>query len=442
MNPNRQARRVRLTQSPWQVVLALTASMALAMTSYLMIMPLFARRFSDFGAGVQALGLSDLAAALGGIIAASAMGALADRIGRRPIVLALAAVQVLAMAGFLAASSAESYILLRGLSGACMTGIIPAVMGIVADVAPPDRRAQYIGVVNGGSSAGWMVGPLFGGFLYDNWTYQVPFALAIIVALLALLFVLLLVPETRGACKPPRALPGAEPFAPVVGSGLARVWVQFSILLVVSFATLFAWAFIQPQFMFYGYDEMHWTSSALGLIISIYGVAIMLGEFTLGRLSDRLGRKPVLVLGLALFSAQFFGLALSDQYTLIACSFVIAGLGNAIFDPALGALFLDLAPEGYKSRVMGLKTTASSLGSMAGPALAVLLAPYLASRGVFVLSLLLVLGTALVTILSLRVPAPKAGLRNWEMQVPSTLPHKGAHRMDNISGADRANLQN
>lgn len=409
---NPRARGPRRAVSPWRVILVLTGSMALLMTSYLMLMPLFAHRFSDFGAGVQALGLSALAAALGGTAAAPLMGLLADRIGRRPIVLLLAAVQVAATAGFLVTSSAEAYILLRGLCGACTIGVIPAVMGIVGDVAPAERRAQSIGIVNGGSSAGWMIGPLLGGLLYDRWAYQVPFELSIAIALLALVFVILLVPETRGVSAKAQSASKGESSAAVLSSGLSQAWVQFSILLAFSFAVLFAWTFIEPQFMFYSYDEMHWTSSQLGLLISIYGVAVTLGEFTLGRLSDRLGRKPVLVLGLVLFSAQFIGLALGNEYVWLAISFVIAGLGNAIYDPALSALFLDLAPEGYKSRFMGFKTTAGSLGSMAGPALVVLLTPYLASRGIFALALFLVLGMLLVTVLALHVPASKSELRD------------------------------
>jgi MFS family permease len=80
--------------------------------------------------------------------------------------------------------------------------------------------------------------------------------------------------------------------------------------MLITFGVMFAWAFIEPQFMFYAYDDLSWTSSQLGLVMSAYGVAFMLGEFALGQLSDRLGRKPALVLGLTLFSAQFVGLAI------------------------------------------------------------------------------------------------------------------------------------
>ena len=129
-------------RDPWKITLALAACMALQMTSFVMILPLFARRLSDFGAGVDALGLSALAYALAATLAAPFLGSLADRIGRRPLVLGSLAIYTLAFTGFLLAGSAEVFVLVRGLAGGFTAGLIPAVMGIVADIAPVDRRAR------------------------------------------------------------------------------------------------------------------------------------------------------------------------------------------------------------------------------------------------------------------------------------------------------------
>jgi len=117
--------------------------------------------------------------------------------------------------------------------------------------------------------------------------------------------------------------------------------------------------------------------------MSTYGIAAMLGEFGLSHLSDRLGRKPVTVLGFFLFGAQFVGLAFFQNYLWISISFVIAGLGNALFDPALSAAILDITDAEHQARVQGLKSTASALGTILGPALAVLFAPYLDAQAIF-----------------------------------------------------------
>jgi len=398
-----------LRLSTWKLVLVLAVIMALQMTSVVIIMPLYARRFEDFSGGVSDLGLSTMAYALTGVLAAPLMGSLADRFGRRPIVMGSLAVFILTFTGFLLSRSVGVFIVLRALSGAFTAGLIPAVMGIVADVSPLDRRAQYIGIITGGASVGWVAGPLIGGLLYDAFDYAVPFGLSIVIAAITLVFAILAVPETHTAsagARPAlfpalklnlraglqRALPSIRrPSKPT------REWVGMAVLLSVSMSVMFAWAFIEPELMFYAYDEMGWTSAQLGSAISLYGLAMTIGEFTLGRSSDRLGRKPVLILGMVLFSAQFAGLVLSAEFAWIAFSFIVAGLGNALLDPALTASFLDLAPQAHNGRVMGLKSASNSLGSVLGPALVVLLTPFLFPKSIFTISLVLVLLVAAAT---------------------------------------------
>ncbi len=374
--------------------------MALQMTGFVMILPLFARRFDSFGVGVEALGMSAMAYGLTSTFAAPFIGMLADRFGRRPIVLLSLAGYVLVFSGYLLAASAWLLILLRGLAGVFTAGLLPAMMSIVGDLAPEKRRAQWIGILNGGASAGWIGGPLLGGLLYDRFGYIVPFTASIGMAAGALLIAAFLIPETRT----PAAHPAPPRSAWTHGWQALPARPAFLLLLFISFGVMFAWAFIEPQFMFYAYDDLSWSSSQLGLIMSTYGVAFMFGEFTLGQMSDRLGRKPVLVLGLALFSAQFVGLVIFRDVTWIVVSFLLAGLGNALYDPALNAIILDIAPPEHTASMMGLKSTAGSLGNLLGPALVVLFTPWVSPQVVFLIATALVIVLALASGLVLRLP--------------------------------------
>ncbi len=375
-----------------RVMIALAVCMALQMTSFVIILPLFARRFSEFGAGVESLGLSAMAYALTSTLAAPFMGALADRFGRRRVVLASLATYILVFTGYLLASSAPVFILLRAFAGAFTAGLIPAVMGSVADLAPMDRRAQWIGVVNGGASIGWIAGPILGGLLYDNWGYGIALIVSISMGTAALLTALFTIPETsRGSGRLAGGIQGQRVFRfsdwrsslHLFRNTLPRSLSSFAVLLTISFAVMFAWAFIEPKFMFYAYDELGWSSSMLGLVMSTYGIAMTFGEFFLSHLSDRLGRRPVIVCGLLFFAAQFIGLTCFQNYLWLAAAFIIAGLGNALFDPALSASILDIAPAEHQSRILGIKSTAASLGNILGPALVVLFTPVIDARGIF-----------------------------------------------------------
>lgn len=378
-----------------RTLIVLSVCMALQMTSFVIILPLFALRFREFGAGVESLGLSAMAYALTSTVAAPFMGALADRFGRRRLVLASLAAYSLAFTGYLLVSSAPAFILLRALAGAFTAGLIPAVTGVVADIAPRDRRAQWIGILNGSASIGWIIGPILGGMLYDHWGYNLALIVSIVMAGLAFLTALLTVPETHknlgrstGGTQKSQVLGLSDIQANVqtFRSTLPHALSTFAILLNISFAVMFAWAFIEPRFMFYAYDDLRWSSSMLGLVMSTYGIAMTLGEFFLAHLSDRLGRKPVIICGLVLFAAQFIGLACFQNYILIAITFVVAGLGNALFDPALSASILDIAPAEHQSRILGIKSTASSLGNILGPALVVLFTPFLEARAIFLVA--------------------------------------------------------
>ena len=391
---------IMANRQSFSILVAVALCMALQMTGFVMILPLFARRFDSYGAGVEALGVSAMAYALTSTFAAPFIGMLADRFGRRPIILLSLAAYVLAFSGYLFAASAWLLILLRGLAGVFTAGLIPAMMSIVGDLAPQNRRAQWIGIVNGGASAGWIVGPLLGGLLYDRFGYVVPFAASIMMAVGALLLAVFLIPETHTLAAHP-----SHP-SPAWTHGLQVLPARptFFLLLLITFGVIFTWAFIEPQFMFYAYDDLSWTSSQLGLVMSMYGAAFMFGELALGQLSDRLGRKPVLVLGLALFSAQFVGLVIFREVTWIVMSFILAGLGNALYDPALSALILDITPPEHTAGIIGLKGMAGSLGNLLGPALVVLFTPFVSPQVVFLIATTLVSILTLASGLVLRLP--------------------------------------
>jgi MFS family permease len=109
-------------------------------------------------------------------------------------------------------------------------------------------------------------------------------------------------------------------------------------------------------------------------------------------------------LGLALFSAQSIGLIVFQDMTWILVSFILTGLGNALFDPALNALLLDITPPENTGRIMGIKGTVGSLGNMLGPGLVVLVTPFVGPRVVFLISAALIFMLALASGFTLRIP--------------------------------------
>jgi MFS family permease len=390
----------RTTRQSAGILMALALCMALQMTGFAAFLPLFALRFESFGAGVQALSASDMAYFLTFAFAAPLVGALADRFGRRPIILLSLAGNVLVFIGYLFTASTWLLIFLRGLAGISGAGVLPGMVSIVGDLAPEDRRAQWIGVVTGGAGIGYILGPSLGGLLYERFGYVAPSSVAIGMAAGALLLAVFQIPETHA----PAAHPGHSYSAWKQEWRALPARPTLLLVMLITFGVMLAYAFVQPQFMFYAYDDLSWTSSQLGAVMSAYGVAFMVFAFALGRLSDRVGRKPVLMLGLALFSAQFVGPIIFRDVSWMVVSFIVAGMGNALYDPPLSAMILDVIPPEYTASMLGLKSTAGSIGSTLGPALVVLFAPYLRPQDGFLIATVLVSMFALASGLVLRPP--------------------------------------
>jgi len=107
---------------------------------------------------------------------------------------------------------------------------------------------------------------------------------------------------------------------------------------------------------------------------------------------------------------------LADAFWVIIASFIIAGLGEALVNPALSAAYLDITPEEHRSRAMGIKTAIGSLGSLLAPALVTIVGSAISPQVAFLVSTTLILFTAVVVLVVLRVPSRAEAVTDvaWE----------------------------
>jgi multidrug resistance protein len=375
------------------VILLLAASVGLMMTGFGIIMPVFARRLGEFGSGVEALGLMTMSFALAQLVAAPFMGALADRYGRRPLVLLALAAFAAANIGFLLASTTTVFILIRALEGALTAGLFPAAMGVVGDVVPEKDRARWVGIIMGSYGAGLIFGPVVGGVLYDGWGFAAPFVASAVMAVFAFITAVVMMPETRTPeirwreKLRKRRVTAMSPMANnSLWASLPRPYHVFATLLILDFIGVFVFAFVEPQMVFYFYDELDWTTIQFGLVVGAYGLSMVFGQVVLGRSSDRFGRKPVIVLGILLSTMLYAGLALVTRYPLMLLVAAVAGMGSALISPALSSYYLDITDERYRSRILGIKESSAALGGVVGPLLLVGVSAAMTAQGVFIIA--------------------------------------------------------
>jgi MFS family permease len=122
---------------------------------------------------------------------------------------------------------------------------------------------------------------------------------------------------------------------------------------------------------------------------------MLLGQAFLGKSSDRYGRKPVIILGLLLNGTLFVGLIFVKSFVLLFPVAILAGLGDALFIPAIAASYLDIAKPEHISRVMGIKGSVAALAGVVGPLLVAIVSTWTTPANIFAISA----GATLVAIL-------------------------------------------
>ena len=189
----------------------------------------------------------------------------------------------------------------------------------------------------------------------------------------------------------------------------------FGILLLTEFILIFAFAFVEPQMIFYLYEDLGWTTVQFGVLVAGYGLAVVVGQVTLAPLSDRFDRKPVIIAGLLLNTWFYAALAFVSSFPLLLLTAVLSGLGEALVLPAVSAFVLDMTAEQHRSRAMGIKESAAALGGVLGPLLVVSASAATTPQGVFAIAAVLVVVVAGIALLDLRV-SPLAEVPGAEAQ--------------------------
>lgn len=163
-------------------------------------------------------------------------------------------------------------------------------------------------------------------------------------------------------------------------------------------------AFVVPFLTLYLTESRGLSLSQAAFIVSLYGGGAFAANLAGGMMSDHVGRKATMALGLGLGACMMVVLAFSRAYALIAVVTLLLGFFTDLYRPAVSAAIADLVPARDRVRAYGLMYWAINLGAAIAP----LLAGFIASRAFVVLFLLDAATTfAYALIILWRVPETK-----------------------------------
>ena len=312
------------------------------------------------------------------------VGAWIDRVSRRkPFIQAGLVLMGIGTLAFLVAGRFSTLLFIRGLQGFGVALTIPASLALMASATEKRTRGGSMGVYTSMRMVGFAIGPLLGGFLHDHVSFNAAFYTGAAFIFLGLIFVQLWVHE-----KPDRSRAKAAGSFRILDrelltSGIIGLAIA-TFLMASSFSMMSA---LEQQFN----DRLGQGALGFGLAFSALMVSRLIAQVPLGWLSDRIGRKPLIIGGLILMGPATVLLGLAASTLELTGFRVFQGVASAAIAAPAFALAADLARSGGEGRQLSIVTTGFGLGIALGPLIAGVL-------GAFVFELPFIIGGALTMV--------------------------------------------
>lgn len=293
---------------------------------------------------------------------APVLGALSDRLGRRPVLLISlggAAINYLVLA-----FAPNLWLLLIGRAIAGLTSAnVSVATAYVTDITPPDMRARRFGLLNAMFGIGFIIGPVLGGALGDYWL-RLPFIAAAVLNAANLLLAFAVLPETRKPSREKIDLAALNPLRP-----LRWIFSMKSLLPVILIFFVFSgtgeaygtcWAL-------WGSDAFHWNGLWIGLSLGTFGICQTLSQaFLPGPAVKLLGERTAILTGVGAVCIALAVMAFATEGWMIFAIMPLFALGG-IGVPALQSLATRQVGEDQQGQFQGVLASVVSLASIIAP---------------------------------------------------------------------------
>lgn len=308
------------------------------------------------GASPTQLGLLAASFLVGILVMQLPMGILVDRWGRVPVLLiGLIAHPILSIL-YVPLNSPVEIIVLRFLEGTTVAAFQPATAAFIADVTPEERRSEAYGALGATLNLGLLLGPLLGGVIGQEWGFTSAFVVNFAIEILA-------VPLVLGRVREPRVHPVLEdarepvPWRAVLSVPLASAYVS-SFALQVAFGVLGAlWAI--------WVNDLGGSYTYIGLTFSVFALPQIFFGTSAGRLADRFGRAPFLLMSGLVAGSIYASYAVLHNLVLIAIIGVVEGTVIVFQQPIAQSLLADASPARARGRIQGISGLVGSVGGAA-----------------------------------------------------------------------------
>jgi DHA1 family tetracycline resistance protein-like MFS transporter len=298
-------------------------------------------------------------------LCAPIMGALSDRFGRRPVL--LASLFGLGIDFLLQGLAPDIGWLFGGRLLAGMMGAsVSTANAYVADVSQPQDRARNYGLVGVTFGLGFIVGPAAGGLL-GGISLRLPFFLAAGLAFVNWLYGFFILPESLPPDR--RSSLSVRKMNPLGSLSRLRAYPLVFRLAAAFSCTSLAQRGLESVWVLSTGYRFGWDELTNGLALGLVGfMAILVQGMLVRPVIARLGEERTVLVGLAASTAAFVGYGCATQGWVIPC-FIAVGAVGGVAGPALQSLVASAVDPSEQGQVQGALTSLMSLTNVAAPLL-------------------------------------------------------------------------
>jgi DHA1 family tetracycline resistance protein-like MFS transporter len=342
----------------------------LGMTIILPLLPFYAE---EFGASPRQIGLLVATYAVCQLVSGPLLGQLADRMGRKPLLLVS---QVGTLIGFFVLGRATSLLMVfvsRAIDG-ITAGNLSLAQAYVSDVTAKENRAKAFGIIGIAFGIGFLIGPAISGYL-SQYGHRYPIYAAQGLSALSILATALLLPRARPQAPDATVGPGGQRLA-LLSWGRYREYFarpELATLLYQFFAFAFAFAAFTSGFALFAERRLAWHGKPfgakhVGYVFAYAGfLGIILQGGLVGRLVKRFGELKLTRAGFASFSVSYAMLAFVHRVPELLGSATLSAFGQSALRPALTAQITHNSRRDEQGLVLGITQSLTSVAQIIAP---------------------------------------------------------------------------
>ncbi|WP_439425284.1 MFS transporter [Oenococcus alcoholitolerans] len=314
-------------------------------------------------------------------------GKLADRVGRKPMLIraALGMAIVYTLTGF--STQVWHIIALRALMG-LFNGYLSNANALIAKDTPKVFSGQALGIVVTGYTSGALIGPLIGGFLANSFGYRIPFFITGVIYFLLTDITVFFVTEDKSSLVSKKDLVKQESAFKMVKYP-KMIFGLFITSMIVNLVT----NSINPILAQYVRQlmEPHLNNLSLiaGLVAAAPGITAVIFAPRFGRLGDKIGSDKLVIGGFIIGIAAMVPMSFVSNVWILFCLRLMIGLTNATMNPAIQAIMARQTPQEATGRIFSYNQSFMAMGNVFGPLVGSLVANIFDYRAVFIASALI-----------------------------------------------------